>query len=314
MKKILAALLVLGLLLSGCDLFKKDPVKAVNEGIAKFSQVKKMSSSLDLSGTVQSGTAEKPANLKFSLKATGKTDSSDEKDPKADSAMKVEISIDDQKGAVDVALKIVGKKIFAKFENLALPGADPKEVGEQFASILSAWWSMPITEESSVGKFTKEQQDLQELFNTMNFFVSAVEDGEELIQGVETVRYRVEVSKEAVTKFLVDAGRITGNEIKPEEELALGSSLKDMEFSGAVWVGDDDYIHRIRGTLALQPKDGPSSSFDFDFSGWDYDEDVEIVAPEGAKEFNPLMLLPFMSAFGPAQTPAPAAPAAGAVK
>lgn len=311
MKKILAALLVLGLLLSGCDLFTKDPVKAVNEGIAKFSQVKKMSSSLDLSGTVQSGTAEKPANLKFSLKATGKTDSSDEKDPKADSAMKVELSIDDQKGAVDVALKIVGKKIFAKFENLALPGADSKEVGEQFASILNTWWSMPITEESSVGKFTKEQQDLQELFNTVNFFASAVKDGEELIQGVETVRYRVEVSKEAVTKFLVDAGRITGNEIKPEEELALGSSLKDMEFSGAVWVGDDDYIHRIRGTLALQPKDGPSSSFDFDFSGWDYDEDVEITAPEGAKEFNPLMLLPFMSAFGPAQAPAPAA---GAVK
>lgn len=309
MKKIIVPFLIVGILLSGCTLFKQDPQKAVNEGVAKFSEVKIMNSDLILNGTMQSLAGEKPSNIKFSIKATGKTDLADDASPKVDSALKVELAFDDQKGSADVLLRIVDKKMFAKIENLVMPGAD-KSFAEQFSSILNTWWSMPLTDESSIGKLTKEQQGIQDLFKTAAFFMNATEEGAEDVHGVASTRYRVELSRDGLGKFILDAGRVTGNQITPEEELAISESLKDMEFSGAVWVGDDDYIHRVKGTIAVQPKDGPSSSFDFDFSAWDYGKGIEVVAPSEAKEFNPLILLPLFSVLGGQQDAAvPATPA-----
>lgn len=312
MKKLIVALLIPLIFISGCSLFKKDPQKAVAEGIAKFADVKKMSSLLKLDGTLVAPPGEKPANIKFSLQMNGKSDATDEKSPKIDMAVKLTSSFDDKNGSGELSLKAADQKLFVKIGNLNISGEAGEVLKTQLASFLDAWWSMPVNEQTSVGKLSSEQAKIQDLLKTANFFKNPVEEGAEDVQGVKTTKYRVEIDKDVLKKFIVDLARVTENQITPEEEIAIGDSLQEVEFSGALWIGDDDYLHKVRGTIAVQPKEGPASSFEIDYSGWDYGKDVEVVQPEGSKEFNQMMLLPLFSAFmsmdeGAAAAPVPAA-------
>lgn len=307
MKKIFALFLVFTLLISGCSLFKKNPQKAVNEAVQNFAEVKKMNSQLDLSGTVQSPEGEKPSKVQFALKASGKVDSADEQTPKIDIKFSVNASADGNGGSAEVLLKMLDKKIFVNLVNLSIPGEGGEALKTQFASLINKWWALPTTPESTVGKLTEEQKQLNEKLKTANFFTNAVEDAQEEIQGVKTTRYRVELDKEFVKQFILDMARITDNQLTPEEELAIGDSLKEIEFSGVIWVGnDDDILHKVRGTITVQPKQGPSSLFEIDYTGWDYGKDVAVAAPESSAEFNPLMILPVLGALGQISPSVPA--------
>lgn len=298
MKKIIAGLVFVTMLFSGCSFFKKDPQKVVDEGVSKIAEIKKMSSLLVMSGAIQSPAGEIPGKVKFSIQVSGKTDTTDKDSPKVDTTMKLEGNADDQKVSAELMFRSVNKQMYIQVGNVKISGEAGKAIEGQLGSLLNTWWSLPLGAQNPIGKFTSRQQELQDLFKTTKFFTNAKEEGEEDVQGVKSVRYRVDLDKEALKKFIFDVARLSGNQVSPEEELALGESLKDIEFSGAVWVGDDDYLHRVKGTVAVAPKDGPSSTFDVDYSSWDYGKDVEVGVPEGAKEFNPLMLFPLMGAFG----------------
>lgn len=298
MRKIIVLVLVSMLAVSGCGLFKQDPQKAVNGGLTKFADVKKMSSSLTMSGTMQAPAGEKPSSVQFSLQANGKTDFTDSKSPKLDVIFKLNASMDDQKMGGDATLKSSDKKIFVNVSNIEMPGEQGKAMKEQLGSFLNVWWSLPVGEDSSIAKLTDESKQISDLFKTTTFFKGAVEEGTEDVQGVKSTKYRVEVDKEALKKFLLDFGRVSGNQISPEEELAIGDSLNDVEFSGAVWIGKDGEMHRIKGTITARPKQGPSSSFEVDYMGWDYGKDVVVAAPEKSEEFNPLMLFSIFGAMG----------------
>lgn len=297
MKKNLAALLIVTFLISGCSLFKKDPQKAVNEGLSNFSDVKKMSYSFVMNGIVKAPAGEKPAKTQFDLDISGKSDAKDKDFLKGDMTVKMNISIDDQKNSAELLVKMLDKKVFLNLTKLALAGISSEQVKAQMDPVLNTWWSL-AGEDNLFSELTKEQADIKEQFKTTEFFTNASEEGEEEIDGVKTIRYRVELDKEALQKFLMDIARLSDNQLTPEEEIAMKDSLKDLEFSGAAWVGDDDILHRIKGTVAASPKQGAISSFDIDYRAWNYEEDVTVSAPETSKEFNPLALLPVLGAFG----------------
>ncbi|MBI2638868.1 hypothetical protein HYW83_04745 [Candidatus Peregrinibacteria bacterium] len=297
MKKIVSALLLVTVFISGCNLFKKDPQKTVNDAVGKLAEVKKMSTLVVMSGTIQAP-GETPSKVKFSINVSGKTDTSDKDSPKVDTVLKAEADVDGQKASGEVLFRSVDKKMYVKVGTLNMPGEAGAALNTQLASVLNTWWSLPAGSENPIGKFGSEQQELQEAFKTTKFFTNAREAGEEDVQGMKNVKYTVDLDKDALKKFILDAARLTENQVSPEEELAIGDSLKDVEFSGAVWVGDDDYLHRVKGTVAVQPKQGPSSSFEIDYSSWDYGKDVAVSKPSDSKEFNPLMLLPLLGAFG----------------
>lgn len=298
MKKIVSALLLVTVFISGCNLFKKDPQKTVNDAVGKLAEVKKMNTLLVMSGTIQAPPGETPGKVQFSVNVSGKTDTSDKDSPKVDTVLKAEANVDGQKASGEVLFRSVDKKMYVKVGTLNIPGEAGATLNTQLTSVLNTWWSLPAGAENPIGKLGSEQQELQEAFKTAKFFTNAREAGEEDVQGMKNVKYTVDLDKEALKKFILDAARLTGNQVSPEEELAIGDSLKDVEFSGAVWVGDDDFLHRVKGTMAVQPKQGPSSSFEIDYSSWDYGKDVAVGAPEDSKEFNPLMILPLLGAFG----------------
>lgn len=300
MKKIIAASALAVLLIisaSGCSWFKKDPQKAVNEGVLKFTEVEKMQSKLVMTGAVQAPEGEVPQRMQFSVEASGQSDTSGEQ-PKIDMAIKGSLNVDGNAGSGELAFKVVDKKAFVNLAKLEFPGEANKTIAEQLGSVLGVWWEMPMGEQNPLGKYAEEQEKIREKLKTLQLFANAVEDAKEEVQGVPAVRYRVDLNKEAVKEFLLDLAVSAGNELTPEEEIAIGESLNDVEFSGAVWIGDDDIMHRIHATFTAQPVQGPSTSFEIDYTAWAYDEDVTIDAPADAREFNPLMLLPMIGAFG----------------
>src|SRR3989338_1961240 len=118
MKKIIASLLVVSVIVSGCSLFKKDPQKAVNEGISQFSTVKKLTSKLTVKGTVKSPTGEKPEKIDFTIEASGKSDLTDTESPLVDMVFKLSASADDMKGSGEIQFRTVDKKIYVNVSKI----------------------------------------------------------------------------------------------------------------------------------------------------------------------------------------------------
>lgn len=292
MKKIAASLLIISILISGCSLFKKNPQEAVDEGIAEFVEVKKMTSSLTVSGVLTAPQGEKPSRVKFTFKALSKSDLSDGETPKLDTTFNLNTDIDDKKASGKFSFRVADKKAFMKVDDIAIEG-----LNDQLKPLFGIWWSLPIGEKGIFGNYFTEQKQLMEALKTSQLLTNASEEGKEAVEGVESVRYRVDLNKDSAKKFLLDLARLAGNIISPEEELAISDSLKEIEFSGAAWIGDDDALHRVRGTIAVQPAQGTVSSFDIDYVASNFGKNVEVVMPESAQEFNPLVLLPLIGAF-----------------
>lgn len=298
MKKIIVLVLVGLVVFSGCTWFKKDPQKAVSEGIVKFSEIKKLKSSLKIEGLVQAPAGEMPQRMQFTINAESRSDISDEKAPKIDTSVQIAADFDGKKGNGELLFRIIDDKIFANLVKIELPGVDAAQMQQELASVLNSWWVMPVGENNPLGKLTDEQKKLREHFKNTQFFTNAIEDGVEDVKGEKSTRYRVDLNKDALKNFIIDMARSSENQLGPEETKSIEESLKNVEFSGAVWVGDDSIVHRISGALTIRSDEGPNSSFEIDYIAWDYNQNVEVSPPEGAKEFNPLMLYPLLGAFG----------------
>lgn len=311
MKKIISLALVVAVFFSGCGLFKKDPQKAVNKGISEFAEVQKMQSKMTLSGTMLAPPGEKPEKITFSLTSQGQSDMSDEAAPQVEMTMNLVMTLDAaQSISGKILLKIVGTKVYLNVQELNLSSQVNEEFKKQIATFLNKWWIIPTSEENPFTQITTEQRKLQEKFKDTRFFVNAREEGEEMVEGITATRYRVDLDKDALKSFLLEIAHSGGTQLTPDEEAAIAESLKDIEFSGAVWVGEDNVVHKISGTISVQPAQGPTSSFDVEYTGWNYDEEVAVTAPEGATEFSALQLLPIFGALnnleGPPVAPVPA--------
>lgn len=298
MKKIAVLILVITIIFSGCNLFKKDPQEAVTRGIQKFAEVKKMSSLLTIKALIQMPAGETPSRIEFNVNAAGKSDATDAEAPKIDTNLKIEVSVDANKGAGELAFMTIDKRIFVNLSKLEIPGMEGEVLGTQLSSVLNKWWSIPAASGNPFGKLSEDSKAIGKNLKETRFFVNAMEDGEEEIQGMNSARYRVDLDKDALKKFIVDLARSSENAISAEDEAAIADSLKDMEFSGAVWIGEDDILHKLGGTLTVSPAQGPSSSFEINYTAWDYGRDISISPPESAQEFNPLMLYPLLGALG----------------
>lgn len=283
------------IILSGCALFKRDPQKAVQEGMANFADVEKLNSDLILSGIIRAPAGEKPEQVKFSVKLAGTSDYSKDSAPKLDTTLKFSAEADGKGISGEASLRLSEKKAFFNVTNLNLPNGAAKE---ELKAIFNSWWSVPLEESNPFGKFGEQQKKVLELFKTTQFFTNAAEDGEEKVQDEDSTRFRVDLNKDALKQFILEAMKLTESSLTPEQELSLTDSLKNLEFSGAVWIGDDDVLHRVKGTLASHPTDGSATSIDLDYSAGNFGKKVLIATPEGAKEFNPLAFVSVLGAFG----------------
>ena len=305
MKKIVAGAAIALLLVSGCSLFKADPQAAVSSAVAKLSEVKKMSSKLSVKGEVSAPQGQKPAKIKFTLDASGKSDVSVQNSPKVDMILKIDGSADEKNGSTALTFRVLEKKFFFNMSDVALSVDTGKNLKADLVQFLGKWWTLPLGADSSLNKLTDQQKQVQELFKNTKFFTNAAEQGPDEINGIKATKYRVDLDKVALKNFIIEASKITdpNNPMTPADLKDLEDSMKEIEFSGALSVGDDGNLHRVQGTVTVQPAAGPASTFDIDFSAWDYGTDVAVAAPEGAQDFNPIVALPLFGALDKFSTP-----------
>lgn len=305
-RKIIASLIIVGFLVSGCSVFKKSPQAAVEDGMAKLADVKKASSTLTMSGTITMPEAASP--LQFTVNAVSKSDSSDMDNPKTDSTFKITAAADGNTVNGDFMLRVLEKKFYVNLVNVDVSGDTGAAMKTQLKDIFNTWWFFPVENgQNPADDLKAKQKELLEKFKNAKFFTNAKEEGKEEVGGVSATRYTVELDKAAVKDFLIEVLDSLGNaqgKMTAEEKTQVEENLKNVEFSGAVWVGDDEVIHRIKGTFTFRPKEAgaPSASIDVDYTGSDYGKDVAITAPENPKEFQPSALIPLLGAFGSLDT------------
>lgn len=311
MKRFGAAALVLMLVLSACSLGKKEPPVAVQEGYLKALEVSKSSSAVVISGTIAAPAGETPSKVTFSADVTSSSDTSDESKMIFDTTMKINVGLDDQKGAGTVYLRSNGTDMFAKVSDIQLPGEKGKQLVTQLGALTNKWWKVPaeFTAQLKQQESAEEKKLITAKFKTLTPFSNVTEDGEEDVHGDTSTRYRVEVSKEALKEIILEAARIGGNALSPDMATSIETALADVQFSGAVSVNNDGILNHVKGTVTIQPKDaGGSGSFDFDISTWNHGDKVTIGAPEGAADFNPLMMFSVLGALGAMDGATPTAP------
>ena len=304
MKKTISSLLVSVLLLSSCSLFKKDPQESVDIGTKKLGEVQRMASKFDIKGSVTMPPGEKLSSIRFNVTGEGKSDNSDMKNISVDSHYGLSVDLDGKKGNVEVDVKTLDKSLFFRITDVKIETKDGGNLGDQLKPLLAIWYKVPLQEGDALQSLNSEQQKVRDKFKNTQFFINATEDGEEQVQGMDAIRYRVDLNKNVIKDLILEFGRMTGNLVSPEEESAITASLDDIDFSGAVWVADDKAIHRMQGTVTVQPPQGATTSFDFDYTLWDLGKRFTVTAPEGAQDFNPLVMLPLIGALGSLTPPA----------
>lgn len=300
MRKLFALLTVSVVLFSSCSLFKKDPQVAVNEGVKKLAQVERGQSHTTVKGVIQSPTGEAPQKMDVNFDISGFSDTTDEDAPIFDLTMKIAMGSDDKKASGEIQVRSLNKIMYLKLNSLSIPGEQDPLVKAQIDQLLNTWWQLPLNE-SPLKNLSSQQKELSEKFKTLEFFTNAQEDGADVVQDIDVLKYRVEVNRDAIKDFILAIARLEGNVVPAEEENAIADSLKGVDFSGTVSVGDDDVVHRIKGNLSMQPDIGALSSFDIDYTGWAFGDKMEVTVPEDAKEFNQFIFLPLIGALSAAQ-------------
>jgi hypothetical protein len=140
---------------------------------------------------------------------------------------------------------------------------------------------------------TEQELALKNLIKETTFFKDAKYIGEEEMGGVATYHYTAVLDKVALKKFMVDFIVVMGNPELTEAELKdLDDMLATIELSSEFYVGVDDIIARgMKGDFTLNSQDGGVVTLNFSIELSKLNEAVVIEVPEGAKEFDPMMLL-----------------------
>lgn len=288
-KKILIGLFSIVLIFSACQK-EPDPETSLRESIAKMAESNQYHFEISFIGKGQDPNGEM---VDFSAEVKGSGNTEDKEHPEGDADLTLGITSKDGAMKIGVSLRFLPGYFYAKLNELMLPGEGlPQETTDQF---LNTWWEIPIPEENSPFKAApKEQEEIIAKLKTVSLFQNISKVSEEEVQGELSYKYRADLNPEALVSFLEEATKISNPEkqVTEEEKNALLDALKDVDFSGNLWVSKSDgTLRKVSGTLRSAPKEGGNISLDFEASFWDFGKKVAYEKPEGATPFNPALLL-----------------------
>ncbi len=276
----LALLLLPGL---KCDLFKK-PAAIVKDAINTTISAKSQHFAMEVNATTQVGT--QPTNINLKLEG----DSS--KEPAAmlanfDGTIGVEGASLSAKGE----LRLLDNNLYAKIDTLpTIPGL-PLPVGLQGQWIKIPAEDLEKTSGAQVKFFDPAQQvQIEQLLKDTDLFKDVTKEKDEVIDGVKTYHFKAKVDKEQLTKLLIEISKITAGQDASEKEVqSLKEGLNAIgDLSVDLNVGKSDhYLYRFKTDLVIPGE--TETKVSLTFKGSKYNEQVNIVAPEGAKSFEEVM-------------------------
>lgn len=276
-------LLMAGLLLflSACQLAEPKPDRAVFEGMKKMLDTKVASFSLTI------GTKE------LDFQVAGKTDSSDEETPKFDGKASFSLLLADIPLKATLDLRLIGKKIYAKFGSLEFSeDEETKALQQSLSALQGKWWVIENPSETYpfLKTLTEEEKGFVTALKDIPLFTDVLQVGEEKVHEMDSRKYKVSLSKPGLKEFILTYAKLLGNEISETEQAAIEKRLDDISFDGHAWIAKRGGImNRVAGTLVFlnnDPQGEKRSPLNVDLGMWDFGKSFSVEEPQEAAPFD----------------------------
>ena len=114
-------------------------------------------------------------------------------------------------------------------------------------------------------------------------------EGVENKGGVSSYAYSWELSEEAFINLVESGAQMEGQTMPEQDKEELMTVLEMIDVEGIVYITEEERINGIEVTLSGVAPDGEEIEFNLDYSVSNVNEDINVVAPEGAKSMEEIM-------------------------
>lgn len=264
----------------------KSPEELIKEAFTNSMEIKSHSfeATVDVDMTADGETLSGSATL------SGEQDMNDLEDPKFVMEFGFEGSFGDfpeQSGSAEMMLD--GNTIY--FVLNSITDFDGNIPAEMVAPFVGQWYFMPLPEDATAqfGVATDpEQLEIAKQMFLEHFFLSDVEyvGG----QGSD-YHYTAELDKKAFAAYMKASTEMSGQMLTVDDMGELEAALESVDASFDIYIDADEVLLSGWDGSVVLDIEGEGGTIDFEIDTSDFDKSVKIDAPDGAVEFNPMMLL-----------------------
>lgn len=306
-KKVCVSILLISIIgiMTGCSSApapQKDPTQVVKEAFDAIYNAKTMSYEVSMKGTSIS-TNKPEQNLNFSIKVTGKEDSTD---PKI-SIFSVDLDGSGSLGGAKKESVAAGfmqnnKDVYFSIKNISdFGGSLPSSSTKDF---VGKWWKIALPEggfdELINGKAaTKKADDSQNNLNEVLKSSTLYKDVTYVGSNWGDYHYKAVLDKTEARKFLLKFMEVGGKALKPEELDTLDKALAATIMNADIWVnGETMILSKIESKLDLKSEgdlaagvEGGAISMAINVKFNDINKPVTLTAPKDATDFDVMAFL-----------------------
>ncbi len=210
-------------------------------------------------------------------------------------------------GDVDFSIRSLADQYYLRLDELKVTGEAMKQFEPILEEYVNKWLlvdpdfipeDIRQLQQKDEATLAKEKQ-LKELFVKSKIFYVDKEYGVENVNGKKVYHYGIKFDEDGVKDYIRKAAVIDGRALT-EDEVNEAAKIATYITNAEFWIGTDDY-YLYKGVADLTGgvvEEDVDMGVKISMEGKDYNEDVEIVAPEDAENFNPLELLMAYSTAG----------------
>lgn len=278
----------------------KEAQKAVQTAINNSYKVKSGDYAASVDGKMT--TTDPSAGFKEldgSMDLSGVYDVNQSVDPKFTFAVKMEGAADggEKQGLVG-ELKMANKNLYFKVEDSAVFAAlGPYK--DMVAPFLNKWWYVEAPAEvvEEIGVYgdevnlTEKQKEMKKLSEDTMWFTNVKNKGDDKVDGVDAIKYSVELDKEALKKYVVESSKISGEKLSEDDEKDMKEVFDLVDFKGNFWASKKDNVAiKMEGSVTMKADkktDNTGFSFDVVYTISNVNGAVSIEIPVDAEKFDP---------------------------
>ena len=251
-RSLFAVLLALGILLVAGGVFgyfyyfRETPEKVIEKMKNRLSEIE--IKTIEYQAEVKIAIEPELKNP-FFFTLTGKSDVSDQNNPK----LSFTFETNDQLGVIKGEVRVINKVIYIKLNNLpnlVWGFLDLSSLSNQWIKIdieaiaKQFGFEQRLEELQKQQKLTQEQiKKLKQIFNQTKVLKVTEKLASEKIEGVDTHHYKFSIDKNEFKKLIKDISSIQNKTLTDREFAEFDKALEAIElFGGEIWIGKKDYL------------------------------------------------------------------------
>ncbi|MFA6550326.1 MAG: hypothetical protein WCT36_03160 [Candidatus Gracilibacteria bacterium] len=268
---LLLALFLMLPLVTGCNLFSKEPSKTpeevVKSAIMNSQNIKTATVKIGINGFLADESNEKKQRIDLNMNVDEKFDTNDVKNLKLDLGMAGDVTIEGKKYNGEADLRMMNRKMY--FSVLKYP--DPKEFPDlaMIATFANKWFFLSMDELGQTvplmpfdeASMTPEMKQVKEEAQKTNFFKDLKYEGTEDASGESAYKYTGSIDMDKVYGFIVKVSEINKKTQTEEEKVQLKKGLSNLNIPMTIWVSvDDEVMLKAAGTLNYNDAENKNSA------------------------------------------------------